>query len=175
MARSSGNVCVSVRTGTRGASARNSSPSRRVRFATEQIVRSCQRSSIGERRNVAHVNPAADDRAAALEHAQRCRDERTDRREDDRGIELFRRHFVRASCPDGAEPAREFLRRRVAWSGKRKKFPALMPRHLRNDVGRGAEAIDSQRAAHRPFCADIDSRSIRRKAAVRRWHRHTLP
>ena len=39
-----GKVRVSVRTGTCGARARNSSPSRRVRFATEQIERSCQRS-----------------------------------------------------------------------------------------------------------------------------------
>jgi len=42
---SSGKISVSVRTGTRGASARNSSPSRRVRFATEQRVRSCHSSS----------------------------------------------------------------------------------------------------------------------------------
>ncbi len=42
---SSGYGWTSVRTGTRGASARNSSPSRRVRLATERIDRSCQSSS----------------------------------------------------------------------------------------------------------------------------------
>jgi propanol-preferring alcohol dehydrogenase len=42
---SSGNVSVSVRTGICAASARNSSPSWRVRLATERTVRSCHRSS----------------------------------------------------------------------------------------------------------------------------------
>jgi uncharacterized coiled-coil protein SlyX len=45
LASSKGNVCVSVRTGTRGAISKNSSPSRRVRFATEVMTRSSQRSA----------------------------------------------------------------------------------------------------------------------------------
>ena len=44
-ASSSGCASTSVRTGTRGASARNSSPSARVRLATERSTRSPQRSS----------------------------------------------------------------------------------------------------------------------------------
>src|SRR5438874_2053480 len=44
-AASSGYVVTRVRTGTWGASARNSSPSRRVRFATDRIERSRHRSS----------------------------------------------------------------------------------------------------------------------------------
>src|SRR6266545_1189608 len=44
---SSGNVSTCVRTGTCGASARNSSPSRRVRFATERTTRSPQSRSYG--------------------------------------------------------------------------------------------------------------------------------
>src|SRR6266511_2188464 len=44
---SSGNTSTCVRTGTRGASARNSSPSRRVRFATERSTRSPQSNSYG--------------------------------------------------------------------------------------------------------------------------------
>ena len=43
--RRAGSDSPAVRTGTRGASARNSSPSRRVRLATERSVRSSQRSS----------------------------------------------------------------------------------------------------------------------------------
>ena len=44
----SGKHSTSVRTGTLGANARNSSPSRRVRFATERTVRSPQRISYGK-------------------------------------------------------------------------------------------------------------------------------
>src|ERR671936_1217509 len=47
-ASSRANVSTSARTGTSGASARNSAPSRRVRFATERKVRSPQRSSYGK-------------------------------------------------------------------------------------------------------------------------------
>src|SRR6266550_9206284 len=45
LACSKGNVSVFVCTGTRGAISKNSSPSRRVRFATEVITRSSQRSA----------------------------------------------------------------------------------------------------------------------------------
>jgi nucleoside-diphosphate-sugar epimerase len=44
-ASASGTASTSVRTGTRGAVARNSSPSARVRFATERTTRSPQRTS----------------------------------------------------------------------------------------------------------------------------------
>ena len=46
LASSNGNVSVCVRTGTRGAISKNSSPSRRVRFATEVITRSSHKSAI---------------------------------------------------------------------------------------------------------------------------------
>ena len=46
-ARSSGKTAVSVRTGSSATSARSSSPSRRVRFATDRTARSPQRSSYG--------------------------------------------------------------------------------------------------------------------------------
>src|SRR5207247_914041 len=48
-ARSSGSVSISTRTGTWGAIDRNSSPSARVRFATERITRSPHSSSYGKR------------------------------------------------------------------------------------------------------------------------------
>src|SRR6266568_3974928 len=47
LASSSGKIWVFVFTGTRGAISRNSLPSRRVKFATEQIARSFQRSTYG--------------------------------------------------------------------------------------------------------------------------------
>src|SRR5205085_3368446 len=46
--------------------------------------------AIRKRRNVAHVDPAADDYAAALHVSERRGNERTDRREDDRRVYFFR-------------------------------------------------------------------------------------
>ena len=45
LASASGSASTVVRTGTSGASARNASPSRRVRFATERTLRSCHSKS----------------------------------------------------------------------------------------------------------------------------------
>ena len=78
-------------------------PSRRVRFATERIWRSCQRSSYGIERDVAHVDAGADDGAAAAEGTERGDDHLAGRREDDRGVELLRK-LVRRTGPLGAEP-----------------------------------------------------------------------
>ena len=97
---------------------------------------------IGKRRDVAHVNPAADHGAAALEDAQRCGHERTDRREDDRGLQSLRRSFIRTARPLRTEPAREILRRHVTRAGEREDFAILVSRDLRDDVGRRAEAVN---------------------------------
>ena len=56
-----------------------------------------------------------------------------------------RRHFVRAARPDRAERAREILRRRIALAGEGEHPPALPDRHLRQDVGGGAEAVEAER------------------------------
>jgi hypothetical protein len=53
-----------VRIGIRGASAMNSSPSRRVRFATERMLPLAPQQLVGERRDVGYVDAGADDRAA---------------------------------------------------------------------------------------------------------------
>src|SRR6185437_1710032 len=50
----SGKASVVVRTGTFGARSRNSSPSRRVRLATERRTRSSEE-AIGKARNIAHM------------------------------------------------------------------------------------------------------------------------
>ena len=69
------------------ASASNSWPSWRVRFATDLMLRSSHSSAIRKRRDVAHVDAAADDDAAGATARERRGHERADRREDDRGVE----------------------------------------------------------------------------------------
>ena len=89
--RSSGNTVTDVWTGTRGATCMNSSPSARVRFATDRTSRSPQRSSYGKRGDVAHVDAGADDGTSLRGRSER------------RGHELARR--ARRRSPRRAPPA----------------------------------------------------------------------
>ena len=118
-------------------------PSRRVRLATERSTRSPQRSSVGQRRDRTHVNPAAHDDAAGLDGGERQRDEVADRREDQCGVEGLGRRRGGVAGPRGSQRAREALRRRVARPGEREDAPALVARHLRHQVGRRAESVDA--------------------------------
>ncbi len=68
--RASGSVVDRDPRPTRGASARNSTASARVRFATERTTRSPHSRRVRERRDVAHVDAGADDRAAGLDGAR---------------------------------------------------------------------------------------------------------
>jgi hypothetical protein len=52
--------------------------------------------ALGKARNVGHVDAAAHHACAFLHRAQGGRHERSDRRENDGGIERFRRHLVGA-------------------------------------------------------------------------------
>ncbi len=58
---------------------------------------------VGELWNVAHVNAAANDAAALANGGKRVRNERSDWREDDGGIQRFRGSFVRTASPARAE------------------------------------------------------------------------
>ena len=100
--------------GTRGASASSSSPSRarEVRDRADAALLPEQR--VGERRDVAHVDPGADDGAAGRERAQRGGDERADRREDDRGVERLGRRSSEPPAQLAPSVARERLARVVA-------------------------------------------------------------
>ena len=107
-ASSSGNVSTSVRTGISAASARNSSPSRRVRFATERSDALAPQQLVRERRDVRHVDPRADDGAALRDRRERRRDELAGRGEDDRRVELLGRRGPRPPIPrraSGRTPA----------------------------------------------------------------------
>jgi hypothetical protein len=81
---------------------------------------------VGERRDVAHVDPGADDGARLAHGPQRGRHELADRREQDRGVELLRRPLVRAARPQSPERAGELLALRVAGTGEREDAPPLV-------------------------------------------------
>ena len=90
------------------------------------------------------------------------------RREDDRRVERLGRRLVRAAGPDGAERARERLRRHVARTGEGEDPPSLPARDLRDDMRRRRR---SRRGPDVLAFAGHDrasaSRSGRRTAAAR--------
>ena len=102
---------------------------------------------IGKARDVRHVDAAADHAPALAHRFQRGRHQRADRREDDGRIERLRRRLLRAARPHRAERAREILRRGVALARESEHAPALPDRDLRQDMGGGAEAVETERLA----------------------------
>ncbi len=88
------------------------------------------------------MDSRADDRAALRDRTQRCGDELARRGEDDRGVELLGRR-PRAG-PLGSERARERLGGLVTLTREREHAAALGTRDLRDDVGGGAEPVQSE-------------------------------
>ena len=121
-----------------------SSASCLVRLATDLTTRSSQSSSYGNEGMSLMWIPAHTTTAAFRARPQRRGDERADRREQDRGVELLRRRPGRVACPLDAELERERLRRLVLRAREREHAPALVPRDLRDDVRRGAEAVEPE-------------------------------
>src|SRR5205823_13945710 len=87
-------------------------------LAPQQLVR--------EGRDVAHVDPGADDRAALCESGERSGNQLARRREDDRGVELLRGRA--GAGPLGAQRSRELLRLVVARPCEREHAAALPAR-----------------------------------------------
>ena len=174
-ASSSANVSTSVRTGTRGASARNSSPSRRVRFATERSDTLSPEQLVRERRDVRHVDAGADDDAALRDRAQRRRDELAGGGEDDRRVELLGRRAERVAGPLGAELERELPCRLVPRSREREHPAPLVPGDLDHDVSRRAEAVEAEPLGRRRPVAASGSRSARRRGAAPPGRRRSPP
>jgi aspartate kinase len=90
------------------------------------------------------VDPRADDDTRLAHRTQRERNERPDRREDDRRVELFRRFLGRAARPLRAERAREVLTLEVAVAREREYTLPSMARDLRDDVRGGAEPVQPE-------------------------------
>ena len=92
------------------------------------------------------MDAAAHHASAFLHCTQGGRHERADRRENDGGIERFRRHLIGAAGPHRAERAREILRSFISGAGECVDTPPLPGGDLCQDVGGGAEAVETNRS-----------------------------
>ena len=101
--------------------------------------------------------PPQTTRPPLLHRLQRGRHQRADRGEDDCGVERLGRRLLRAARPHRAERAREVLRGGVALAGESEHAPALPDRHLRQDMGGGAEAVETERQ----ILSDLPSPAMR--------------
>src|SRR5271170_2964361 len=80
---------------------------------------------VGKRRDVAHVNSGADDDPARANRLQRERDQRSDGREQYRGVERFRRGLIAALRGDATETQGERLRGLVPCPRESVEVPTL--------------------------------------------------
>src|SRR5690606_4932243 len=99
---------------------------------------------VRERRYVAHVDAAADERAAFAQRFERGRYQRPDRGENDCGIEQFRGRLIAAARPSCAQRQSELLCSNIAGAREGVHLLSLRARDLRNDVRRCAEPIDPE-------------------------------
>ena len=154
-------------TGTLGASARNSSPSARVRLATEPSVRSPQSSSYGKDGMSLMWMPAQTTAPALGAWRAAPRQQRADGREDDRGVELGSGGASsEAPAHSAPELAGERLRLGVARAGEGEDLAGPGDGDLAEDVRGGAEAVEADGARRRRPGAAPGSRSARRRAAA---------
>ncbi len=98
---------------------------------------------IGEGRNVAHVYAGADDDSASVRRTKSRRNERTDRSEDDGGIEWLRWRFVRSPGPHRSEVTSKLLARDISRSRERENLTSLVGRDLCDHVRRRAESVET--------------------------------
>ena len=124
--------------GTRAVAASEIGDRADAALSPQQPVREC--------RDVAHVNPGADNGTAARGRCKRNGDQRPGGREDQRRIERRRRLFVAAARPVRADAPREVLRIVVAGPGECVDGASLRQGHLRDQVRGGAESVDTERA-----------------------------
>ena len=156
-----------MRTGTVGASARNSSPSARVRFATERTPLAPEQ-LVREGRDVAHVDARAHDRCRPCARARSAAGTSSPT-----GAKMIAASSSsggparRVARPLGAERARERLRLLVARARDGEHARGPERRDLADDVRRGAEAVQPEPLARRRRAAASGSRSARRRGAAR--------
>ncbi len=97
-------------------------------------------------RDLAHVDAAADHRAALAHRAQRHRHQAADRREQHGGVERLGRRLGGGSGPGAAEAEREGAARGVVGPGEGEDAPSLPDCQLRDQVCGGAETVDAEGA-----------------------------
>ena len=100
--------------------------------------------TIRKGRDIAHVNPGANDNATLAHRRERGRHQFTDRRIDDRRVERLGRSFAGAAGPGGTEAQGKSLRGRVAGAREGKNLAPLFARDLHDDMGRRAKAIKTE-------------------------------
>src|SRR5690606_3734349 len=85
---------------------------------------------VRERRYVAHVDAAADERAAFAQRFERGRYQRPDRGENDCGIEQFRGRLIAAARPSCAQRQSELLCSNIAGAREGVRLLSLRARDL---------------------------------------------
>lgn len=110
--------------------------------ATEQMIRSPTGAS---RAWTAHRSCECrrDNRAALANAGERRRHKASDRSEDDGGVELRRRAFIRTSGPTAPKLARKILSCSITGSRERAHGSPFKARHLCHDMDGGTEAVDA--------------------------------
>ncbi len=88
------------------------------------------------------MNPGAHDPTALANSLQRQGNKITDRRKDDRSIEWLWRHLFRAARPGRAQRPGKRLDGNISRPGEGKYASPLVPRYLRQNMSRGAEAVE---------------------------------
>ena len=89
------------------------------------------------------MDSGANDTSALANGLQRTRDQVSDGREDDGGVEWLRRRFVRPARPGGAQRSSEGLSGDVPRAREAKYRSPLPPRDLGYDMSGGAEAVET--------------------------------
>src|SRR3546814_10583933 len=109
---------------------------------------------IGETGNIAHVNARAHHLAALADRLQRCGNEGADRREYDRGIQLFGRQVGRPARPAAPQRPRELLPALVAFLREGIDFAPLPGDDLREDrsAEHTSELQSLMRISYAVFC-----------------------
>ena len=105
-------------------------------FAPEEIV--------GERGDITHMDASANDGSASSYGPERRWDQFPGRGKDDGRMKFRRRKFVGIARPDRPHLSGELLSLTIACFREGIDFSPLPPRHLGHDVGRRAEAVDSE-------------------------------
>src|SRR4029453_8156104 len=90
------------------------------------------------------MDAAAHDNAALPYSPESLWNEVADRRENNRGIQFHRREFVGTPTPKSTEGESQFLRLFIARARESIDLTVLVARNLRDDMCRGAKAVDSQ-------------------------------
>ena len=110
---------------------------------------------------------AADDDSAFAHGRKSLRNQFANGREDNCGVELHRRRFIRPAGPDGAKSKRETFCFFVSWACEGVNLAFLVARYLSDDMRGGAKAVNSEALSFSGF----DETSIADQAGAQKRRR----